>query len=125
MDIHIFDGQLLRTKTSLSPYLENAFQMSSEEKLKAFERLRSLIQPNVNFEIIVNDFRTGPNYDATNDLYADDILYICAELLSKVPDKECFISVLNQQLSEMSTGMCPQGRTHRLIQVITAFEEFL
>lgn len=130
MNIHIFDGQLLEAKALLSVYLESAAEVSSEDKIMAFEQLKTFIQPNLNFDIIVNDFKTfghnlGSNYDPTNELYADDLLYLCAILLEKLDNTDEFLFIFNQQLIDMSTGMCPQGRTHRLFQIIMAFKEFL
>ena len=126
MDTHTFDGQLLDIKAQILPYLEMAAAISKEDKLVAFKKLGTCIQSNSNFDTIVNDFQNlghsnGPNYDPTNGLYADDLLYLC----SKMTHNEALISLLNEQLIHMSTGMCPQGRTHRLIQLAIPFLEFI
>jgi hypothetical protein len=121
MDVHTFDGQLLEIKTFLLPYLE----ISPENKFNVFQQLKILIGSNVTFDIIVNNSKSNENYDPTNDLYADDLLYICGIIAENIPDKDSFVSTFNEQLTDMSTGMCAQGRVHRLFQIIIAFEEFL
>ncbi|CAN5887102.1 hypothetical protein BH23THE1_BH23THE1_34160 [soil metagenome] len=130
MNVHIFDGQLLNTKAFISTHLSIASAVSNEDKLLSFERLRSQLRPNPNINTIINDFivyghENGPNYDPSNDLYlyADDLLYICAELVQKLPQNETLKFLLNEQFIHMSTGMCPQGRTHRLFQIVLAFIE--
>ena len=130
MDVHIFDGQLLYSKSLILPHLQIAALVSNEDKLAAFGQLKLQLDPNPNFDTIVNDFMSighspGPNYDPTNELYADDLLYLCACLVQKMPLNETLIFLLNEQLVQMSTGMCPQGRTHRLMQIIMTFEQFL
>ena len=122
-ETHFYDGQL--EKAVLEADLSRASQKTSEEKLAAFGLLRSLL-PKIthhNFDVIVRDFiRTGrtkgANYDPTNDLYADDLLYLCSELSSD----PVLIDLLTAQLVDMSTGICPQGRTHRLFQVLWALQ---
>jgi hypothetical protein len=130
MDIHIFDGQFSEGKEYLLQYIQLASQIPFEDKLIAFEQLRNRIQLNATFDIIVNDFRisggiSAANYNPIDNLHAGDLLYLCAQLVEKLPDNDVLISVINQQFTEMHTGLCPSGRTHRLFQVIMAFSEFL
>lgn len=133
MNVHIFDGELLESKLLLSSYLESAAEVLSEDKIITFERLRTFIQPNganVNFDTIVNDFKIhghnqGSNYDQSNGLYADDLLYLCAVIMQNLDDKDELILIINQQLMDMMGGICAQGCTHRLFQIIMAFKQFL
>ena len=74
--------------------------------------------------MIAADARTQKNYDPTNELYAEDLLYLCYELCIKVKEPD-FDAVFIDKLNEMNTGMCPQGRTHRLLEVVMTFQEFL
>jgi hypothetical protein len=67
---------------------------------------------------IVDSIGTNANYDNTNDLNVDDLLVLC---YNKRQNKD-FINELEIQLIDMSSGSCPQGRTHRLYQIIKAFE---
>ena len=121
MNVHIFDGQLLEAREELLPYLLN---ISSEDKIIVFEELRKYIS-HVNFDMIINDSHNASNHDLSNDLHADDLLYLCGIIMEKLEDKETFIEMLNEQLNDAHSGMCAQGRTHRLFQLIIAFKEFL
>jgi hypothetical protein len=128
MNTHYFDGKLLPDKALLHEHILRAESIPKDQKLNAFYDLRAKLSPNHNLNTIINDFNLyghapGPNYDPTNDLYADDLLYLCYELLQRSCADD-LIKLLNEQFEEMSSGMCPQGRTHRLISVVLAYREF-
>lgn len=64
--------------------------------------------------------RGGENYDNINYLYACDLLYLVYEKIIKeesINENEYF-NMLVVQLDEMTSGMCAQGRTIRLLQVL-------
>lgn len=65
------------------------------------------------FDLIVNDGHNHQNFDQTNNIYADDLLYLLSINIESIP-WEYFI----EQLLDISTGSCPQGRTIRLFQII-------
>lgn len=67
---------------------------------------------------IVNDIGTLNNVDHTNHLNADDLIYFCWTFRNN----EAFIKELEIQLLDMETGFCPQGRTHRLYQILIVFQ---
>lgn len=119
MNVHIFDGQLLDSKQELLPYLTNI-----QDKAIILDELRKYIF-HVNFNTIINDLDKSSNHDLSNDLHADDLLYLCGLIIRKLEDKETFIFLLNEQLNDMNTGMCVSGRATRLFQIIMAFKEFL
>lgn len=130
MNVHQFDGQLFPDKSLLQEHLHRAALISKDQKQNSFLKLRTMLLPNNNLDTIIHDFyiygrNIGPNYDPTNDLYADDLLYLCYELLHRSFDHNDLTALLNDQFNEMSSGMCPQGRTHRLISVVLAYQEFL
>ncbi len=109
MNTHAYDGKI---KNEL--YFK---QLTLDEKLqKGQELLQCLNNPYL--QIIINDIGTSKNYDPTNCLNADDLLCLCWEY----KDDEDFIQELNIQLLDMATGFCPQGRTHRLYQLLVAFK---
>lgn len=127
---HFYDGKLGELKAFLEPDLLQTGQRTAEEKLAFFQLLRTKLPRTAhrNFDIVVQDFiktgRTpGPNYDPTNNLYADDLLYLCGSLAQNFDWDPILIDLLAAQFIEMSTGMCAQGRTHRLFQVLWAFRE--
>jgi hypothetical protein len=78
-----------------------------------------------NLKIILDDFQHAnhKNYDHTNDLHAEDILFYLGKLVAKLCRSSIndFLDLVNLQLDEMSSGICPQGRTHRFYQVALAF----
>jgi len=69
------------------------------------------------FRLIVRDAGTPANYEAATRLRAEDLL-----LMVSRREGENLGQVLAQQLLDMRSGSCPQGRTHRLLQVISAFD---
>ena len=130
MDVHAYDAELLESKALILRQLEMAHQCTRDDKMAAFADLRAKIShasiPYYN--AIINDYIHHPlqNYDPTNDLYADDLLYLCYQLkYNNTIDVVLFTDVLNEQLVDMQSGMCAQGRTHRLFQVVITFIDYL
>lgn len=68
--------------------------------------------------IMKNDMGTLNNYDATNDLWVDELLMLCARHVHNID----FMQELHIQLMDMETGFCPQGRTHRIFQLLFCFK---
>lgn len=58
----------------------------------------------------------GSNYDPINKIDCADLLY----LISKKYNQE-LLPILVEQLEDMKTGFCPQGKTIRLLQIIGSF----
>lgn len=119
MNVHVFDGHLANSKACIQETLDRVSAISREEKISAFRKLQEIIH-HPNLDILANNYIVnGRNsgYDPINDLYTDDLLYICYELLS-----DDLIRILLEQLDDLYTGLCPQGRIHRLFQVIIAFK---
>lgn len=128
LDTHHYDGKLKDRIDSLLPHIIRAASIPKSQKVEAFSVLRNTlihrptfnIVAQTNFDQIVMDFiqydhNPGPNYDPTNNLYADDVLYLCSEIIT--PD---LIDLLNTQLAEISLGPCSQGRAYRLLQIVGA-----
>lgn len=113
LDTHHYDGRIDTSNLS-------SISASTEEKKKACEKFLTL---NLNegakhfLTIIINDMDTNSNYDPTNKLKAGDILY---KLLIHV-DNADFVKQLEEQLLDLRTGACPQGRSTRLFQLLSAF----
>jgi len=131
---HNYDGKLSLAKKSLSSELTRASKIPKSGKLEAFARIKVILQrfsgftpPATHcFETIFRTFSTegrisrGTNYDPTNDLHADDLLYLCYEKLEDGRNKD-FAQGLLLQLQEMAGGLCAQGRTTRLFQLLLAY----
>ena len=86
---------------------------------------------------IVAQWGTSQNYDATNDVHAEDMLYILALEFNNMRLLFCsdehfvnntslqdFCRELFIQLSDVQTGACPQGRTTRLWQIVYGYFEY-
>ena len=124
LNTHYYDLKLGDQRDVIKDMLKDAEDATDKiEELIFIEHMIST-RPNSthesqrNISIIINDFRFGrreKNYDCTNSLRADDILYLFASFIRR--DIEV-CDMLNIQLGEMAGGMCPQGRTHRLLQIL-------
>lgn len=114
MNVHIFDGQI-KVSDEYNKDCESFDicdrDLLRESKLKlspsAYEVLKT----------IIHDKQTEKNHDNTNNLCAYKLIHLC----HKYYDNNDFIQDLEIQLIDMKTGMCAQGRTHRLYQLYIAY----
>lgn len=122
LNTHFFDGKIQYALDTIIPYIDAAKKVTATEKLSAFSTLRMGIVDRRAlhcFDIIVRDLdgfgrvRASGNYDSANNVYACDLLYAC----TLIPTSE-MVSLLESQLIDMNSGLCPQGRTTRLIQCL-------
>ena len=67
--------------------------------------------------LLINDIGTHNNIDNINNVKVDDLLIQLYKLKKMYPESIDDI-ILDIQLDEMRTGMCPQGRSIRLLQVL-------
>ena len=137
VNIHQYDGQIdtseLRnelTRVRQIPYeqkmeiLTSFLEVLQDDSCKSIYKNRRSFNPLMN---IIRDSREGvhpqgPNYDPTNNLYAEDLVVMLAQkILHPCVDKTDFIDVLFLQFNEMTTGLCPQGRATRMYQINLAF----
>ncbi len=146
---HFYDNKLSERKATLQRSIDRVSHLTIQEKVAIFDKIAREIET-----VLESDARSGErsrqhalvflniirsdlvrygrinsqaNYDPTNDLHADDLLMLCGEILfgDALADKLEFLALLTQQLHDMESGSCPQGRTSRLIQVVASYEEFL
>ena len=133
LNTHFYDGTLSSAIHPYSQEIAHTSQLASDVKLNAFLALRhELVELKELKEskalkvlaVLMSDYSqgrvSGANYDSRNDLYVDDLLYMCYKRFQIY--RRDFLEVLSGQLEEMLSGMCPQGRTTRLFQAITAFD---
>lgn len=123
LNTHTYDGNLAHELLH-HPLLTLVHNWTREQKFKCGLELLLLIRtqskPNRSLRFlkgIISSIGTSANIDTSNNLIADDLL--CLAWLLR--NEESFLSELQVQLIDMATGFCPQGRTHRLFQVILAF----
>ena len=124
VNTHFFDGKIHYAMERIAPFIEAASKVSAVVKLREFQQFkrRLTVQAAIrSYTIIVRDFEgagrtvVSGNWDSTNRLYACDLLYAIVMNSSKSDE---LVSLLEAQLVDMQTGMCPQGRTTRLVQCL-------
>lgn len=83
---------------------------------------------------IKNEWRQNSNFDNTNNICAEDVLYICALEWNNIQmldiDEMTIIStdfsrLFFTQLSDIQSGQCAQGRVIRLWQIAKSYLEFI
>jgi len=147
IDIHRYDGKI-NWSEHISE-IRRAYITPKTEKLEVLELLKSYVlstphdlktpQGMMCMKRIIADFRSlpqpigatgtplprpqgGPNWDPTNRLFADDLLFLCAEkMLDEQYRNTDMLTLLHIQFTEMSTGMCSQGRVTRMWQLYSSF----
>lgn len=70
----------------------------------------------------VHSWGQTANNDGTNDITADELLFVCAQIWNTITTREPellgnFAKEFFTQFMDMQTGPCPQGRTVRLWQL--------
>lgn len=119
MNTHSYDGQLLASRLHGLDAIQKLDLETKREYGLALIAIMERSPVAMHFlKQIVSDIGTAANFDPTNHLVADDLIGLCW-LYRDNPD---FVSMLEGQLIDMATGFCPQGRTHRLYQIILAFQ---
>ncbi len=122
MDVHIYDGHIT-VGEHLRIKLDNIKNnVDTDHKIYIARSFIDLCQHSISkrvLEIIVNDIGTMNNYDPSNDLNVDDILYACWDY----HEDQHFLNLFEEQLYDMQSGLCSQGRTHRLYQLLVTFCE--
>ena len=114
LDTHFYDN------TKLYDILEkNKFQIDNKKDM--ISSLKNKLQSREAisfFDAIIKESQTPSNF---HRVYADDLLLIISSLIDQCNEKE-LIRVLTEQLQDMKTGFCVQGKCNRLLQVIEAFQ---
>jgi hypothetical protein len=126
LDLHFYDHKISGASLLTTDY--------NVEKLEqGFNRISPMVppdKPNIlhNLLIIINEYRcrgrekNSCNYDQSNDCYACELLSICFDILFKgdrtEEDFSLLLSLFLEQIDDMSTGLCPPGRTTRLVQFV-------
>lgn len=145
VNTHFFDGRLPSFTSSIDKHIAQsinndilrASQMSKEDKTKGFRLLEEKVRTyslQKNGKIPANSAKYlrlivsthdrfgrvasgNGNYDSKNRLYACDLLYLLYEKIMSEEDSE-YLNLTLEQLSDMATGQCSQGRTTRLFQAL-------
>lgn len=117
LDTHYYDGKLPikdeKIKDVISTYTDDELRSiikSLRYKIESKPRSGNSL---FYFDAIVRDAHGSPNFDPINHLYANELLYIIAIYSDSIDTL-----LLIEQLNDMKSGFCPQGRTTRLYQII-------
>lgn len=115
LNTHFYDGKIINEL----PIVENLTIAEKQQCGKDLIQSCLHINPKALYYLnaIVNDIGTINNIDHTNHINADNLICLCW----MHRNNDIFIKELEIQLLDMETGFCPQGRTHRLYQIIAAF----
>lgn len=119
-DTHVYDGKLVCDDI---PHIHEMESINLEQKIMyGMELMFAVMKLNGEagsiMQELVSSMGTNKNIDITNMLNADDLIMLCW----KHRNNNNFMGELIIQLIDMKTGLCPQGRTHRLFQILLAFE---
>lgn len=122
MELHSLDHRLdLSTDTYVEPF---TYPYPKEESDKVKETVKDFgnyltlnNQARHILNVLIQQIGTPANNDPINLICVDEILLRLYNL--KIKDMDSFQdAVLEIQLLEMMSGMCPQGRSIRLLQVL-------
>lgn len=128
LNTHDYDGKLFEIK---SMYPEIGFYRGESTIREAYKNFIEIITSAGDADsanrlsIMMQDSLAGNsnNFDQTNRIDATGIIVFLYELFLMESDKEKKASIVKnliEQLRDMSTGFCPQGRTHRMLQILTS-----
>ena len=140
LNTHFFDGKMGAMLKVIQPEIARAHNIPQKEKLQAFDKLLAVLRPHALmtpaalrcFDAVYRDTVSHPgqthaanqNYDPVNKLHAEDLLYLLYEKVVEESSEE-HAALLAVQLEEMATGLCPQGRTTRFLQVLLMLRDDL
>ena len=120
LSTHTYDGKIDSHQLSDLATIEHL--SLDQKRVRASELLsqaQSLQTTAYTFlERIVVAMGTSENVDSSNNMNADDLICLAWMYRGNVE----FMTELEIQLVDMQNGFCSQGRTHRLFQIILAFQ---
>lgn len=121
VDVHRFDGHLKETLIPYRSKLKEISEISPDVKKLFINKFRDMFSDSAKRTIDMICTLTG-NDENTNSLNALDVLY-----LALTADMESsYIKNIDEQLSDVVNpggGICPSGRTTRIIQLYIQFVE--
>jgi len=122
VNTHTYDGKLRNIVSQHADLLRKTHSVCVSVKKDTLEKLKQVIEEHNTpytsgavraLNLIIGDCGKEPNYDSSNDLWAEDLLYLINQ---KITDD--VVPTLAEQLSDIVTsGKCPPGRTTRIWQV--------
>ena len=118
MDLHSLDRKLKEYRC-IHHFLD--FNPSKEELLELSTLFTLSNEGHSVLRTLIKDMGTSANVDPINNLCLDDLLMDLFFVRLTYSDSTNLDQTFDQQLVEMKSGMCPQGRVIRLFQVLVAY----
>ncbi|MEX0596282.1 MAG: hypothetical protein WD512_07255, partial [Candidatus Paceibacterota bacterium] len=123
LNTHHYDGQLHTLYREIEgmvkdpPSLETTYQEISEliNSLLADDKKARKDTHNI-LNILRTSTGTSANYDGSNNINVDKLLPLVWACVKEYDNSAKIIFL--EQIQEMRNGLCPQGRTTRLIQLV-------
>lgn len=118
VDVYRFNGHL-DGSVLVSSYSSDSL---ARDKIKELPQLLNLSpQATQLLNVLINDVGTLANQDPTNRLSVDHLLY---EIHYLITEKGLALDqqIMEEQFLDLQTGMCPLGRTSRLLQIIRSMD---
>jgi len=131
-DTHFYDGKLSDIVAFMRPEIDRAKLTPIEIQTKNLFELKNHLTVNslACYGVIVNTLqihkksKSSPNYDAINDMFACDLLWLLYEKIV-VEGSNDHVVLLREAFEDMNTGLCPVGRTVRLLSVLVMLRDDL
>lgn len=135
LNTHYYDGHISYSIDFFKEDLKRIGDIPNNEKNSSFQKLKDIlflsgiISPNalICFNSIISG-DVNSNFDNINKINAQDLLYLIYEYILKelgdnpidkdTINKSEYTNLLIVQLEDMISGLCSQGRTTRLLQVL-------
>ena len=128
LDVHYYDGNW----GDVDRYIDKITNIPSPLKQDHINSLRSrLTNGKIKISPIAilnfNTIAATNTFDPSNKIHVYDLLYILEELCKEYEDPTDLLNIMVEQLEDLSSGLCTQGRTTRLYQIMVSFvkEEML
>jgi hypothetical protein len=121
LNVHHYDGQW----GDVDQYISKVRTIPQAIKIEKIASLKKrLVGHHKITSVAINNFTTisfADTYDPSNKIYVYDLLYILEELCKGYEDPTDLLNMIGEQLDDMSSGLCAQGRTTRLYQLMISF----
>ncbi len=118
-NVHDYDNKLQDSIKTLEDKIATVTNISSEERQSKFQELISHMIDEVakkNLSALLKSLE----YDPINKIHTEHLLLIIINALIKDNWDQSLLSLLSEQLKDMSSGFCAQGKTIRLLQIAKA-----
>jgi len=119
LNTHFYDHLLTEQTKLILLYLEGV-EYSKEERVKILSACE-LNDPRAkrNLQVIIKSIGTAANKDPVTGLVTDDLLMIAHRY--QLLTRSSWLLQFEEQLIDMSTGFCVQGRNHRILQILLPY----